>query len=436
VNCGALRARTLAWYTRIYIATYSPYTYSLLYRDDDEQTSVFLLFSLNFCTMFDLQRLQAVNAASEIVTEPRDNDVLLGKGYRCREHCGTKHFHRIVRNHVEAYRSAKAATEKGTIAEDILSSITTLDPPGRFLREVRSDERRNEEQPEKEDDADEAVKPAPSCCWVVLDNAVVLKKVKQALRDSSRTPHNKASSAAAAAAAMDGPRPLQPILPRPPLPPRVQADPPSVKQLFQDLGVLRKTPPLQATSLARNSRAYTVEKRNRDEEDQLSGNQKICLPSMFSPLNDEEIPGRDEEDAANQLLALLMSNETQTPPFSEQDAQREQASMTEDEKVAAISDLFGSLCEVGPDTTKRIRSDSVDALLAEMRRAVADIPQEQKSALLLAMKRASPREFDNDRLRLFLNREAMNPTVRIMLLKKTKRSFACFCYWPLTNLSL
>jgi hypothetical protein len=328
-----------------------------------------------------------------IVTERTVNDVILGKGFRCREYCGTKHFHSVVRRHVQDYESASEPEEKHAVAERIVRSITQLDPPGRFLRELS-----------KEEAAARDVQPEQEGAWIVLDSAVVLKKTKQALRDSRRIGQKKpakVSSPSVSTAA--GPRPLQPLLPKLPFLQRQYEAHPRPSSI---VGILRHFGVMEAPMSPRNT-AYP-EKRAREAESSAVAD----LPS--SSLFEGGPMSAEEEETGRQLLGLLTSTETRRPAFSELDVLRERESLMEEERVAALTDLFGGMCDVAGQTAKRLKrpdNGPIDEMLADMRQAIDKMAPECKSALLLAMRRASPREFDDDRLELFLHREDMNPEV-------------------------
>ena len=62
--------------------------------------------------------------------EPRDHDVLLGKGRE--QHPGNRRYRRIVEEGKARYLAASSA-ERGALARDVVRRLKELDPPGRFL---------------------------------------------------------------------------------------------------------------------------------------------------------------------------------------------------------------------------------------------------------------------------------------------------------------
>ena len=66
------------------------------------------------------------------VVEPRENDVLLGKGRE--QHPGNKIYRRLVEENKERYLSASSA-DRGAVASHIVQSLKALNPPGRFMEQ-------------------------------------------------------------------------------------------------------------------------------------------------------------------------------------------------------------------------------------------------------------------------------------------------------------
>eukprot|EP00578_Thalassiosira_sp_NH16_P007083 CAMPEP_0181121886 /NCGR_PEP_ID=MMETSP1071-20121207/24996_1 /TAXON_ID=35127 /ORGANISM="Thalassiosira sp., Strain NH16" /LENGTH=446 /DNA_ID=CAMNT_0023206773 /DNA_START=363 /DNA_END=1703 /DNA_ORIENTATION=- len=100
-----------------------------------------------------------------------DNDVLSGRGVNIAAHAGNERFRTLVTTRADAsYCEAYSATEKKAVAEEIVRHITTLDPPGRFLkREGRGQVSRGLNGP-----------------WEELSRRESIKKTCQALRDCNR----------------------------------------------------------------------------------------------------------------------------------------------------------------------------------------------------------------------------------------------------------
>lgn len=68
--------------------------------------------------------------------DPNVNDVLSGRGGRINSHPGNVHFRALVHQHKHTYLSKLTKKlDKVKIASKIVSTIRTMDPPGRFLKE-------------------------------------------------------------------------------------------------------------------------------------------------------------------------------------------------------------------------------------------------------------------------------------------------------------
>lgn len=102
------------------------------------------------------------------ITELNENDVLLGRGERAVRYVGNVRFRRLLRERRREYAAASGYHNKNEIAFQIVRAISKR--RGRFLQ-------RNESTTLVSDDAG---------AWVMADNATILRKVKQAFRDSGR----------------------------------------------------------------------------------------------------------------------------------------------------------------------------------------------------------------------------------------------------------
>jgi hypothetical protein len=122
--------------------------------------------------------------------------------------------------------------------------------------------------------------------------------------------------------------------------------------------------------------------------------QKSNLPSLH-------------EDAIFTLASLAVADR---PKITEEELAKEQASLTEAERVAALTDMFGKHSLVGPPPVKRIREngDSMEALVNQMRLELDIIPSNQKAALLGAQAKCRPEEFSDARLEVFLRCENLD----------------------------
>jgi hypothetical protein len=100
------------------------------------------------------------------------HDVLSGRGVNIAQHAGNERFRALIcARHDANYCHAYTTAEKRAVAEQIVSHIESLDPPGRFLRRAGRVNRtaRGLEGP-----------------WEVLSRDEAIKKTCQALRDCNR----------------------------------------------------------------------------------------------------------------------------------------------------------------------------------------------------------------------------------------------------------
>lgn len=101
-----------------------------------------------------------------------DHDVLSGRGVNIAQHAGNERFRALVfSRHDVNYCHAYTTAEKRAIAEEIVAHITSLNPPGRFLRRSGRQSRtvRGLDGP-----------------WEELTKDESIKKTCQALRDCNR----------------------------------------------------------------------------------------------------------------------------------------------------------------------------------------------------------------------------------------------------------
>lgn len=129
------------------------------------------------------------------------------------------------------------------------------------------------------------------------------------------------------------------------------------------------------------------------------------------------------EDALDALSALTVANQ---PKFTEQELEMEQKLTTDEERAEILSDTFGKFCTVNSDSRpdKRARQDldkeSIEFLVSFMRGEIDKVPNEEKKALLEAMKKSDDDEFSDERLECFLRCEGMNARLAAQRF---------ICYW-------
>eukprot|EP00529_Nitzschia_sp_RCC80_P000662 CAMPEP_0113522556 /NCGR_PEP_ID=MMETSP0014_2-20120614/45252_1 /TAXON_ID=2857 /ORGANISM="Nitzschia sp." /LENGTH=376 /DNA_ID=CAMNT_0000420621 /DNA_START=314 /DNA_END=1441 /DNA_ORIENTATION=- /assembly_acc=CAM_ASM_000159 len=108
------------------------------------------------------------NADNVVVT---DHDVLCGRGVSIAKHPGNQRLRALARSRFDAsYCTEFSSNEKKALAEEIISHIKNLNPPGRFLRRPgRSNGDRGLDGP-----------------WEELSHKEAVKKACQSLRDCNR----------------------------------------------------------------------------------------------------------------------------------------------------------------------------------------------------------------------------------------------------------
>ena len=72
--------------------------------------------------------------ATGVIKEPHDHDLICGRGGKVNAHLGNRRFRSWVNERKEAYTRAHAKGEKNAIAQSILQSLFSQNPPGRVLQ--------------------------------------------------------------------------------------------------------------------------------------------------------------------------------------------------------------------------------------------------------------------------------------------------------------
>ena len=118
-------------------------------------------------------------------------------------------------------------------------------------------------------------------------------------------------------------------------------------------------------------------------------------------------------DAFQVLSSLAVAGQ---PKITQEQEEAERASMTTEERAAALADMLGKMCAVAPRQRKRARRDldrnSIHFLIEQMRLEIEKIPASSKQALSEAQAKSRTEEFEDARLERFLRCEGMNAEVR------------------------
>ena len=165
---------------------------------------------------------------------------------------------------------------------------------------------------------------------------------------------------------------------------------------------------VQQSSMARNDRLQDM--ANFD----LPTETGSCLApeSLLGTMEHLPASETDLEDAAFALSAMAVA--ANRPVFTEEEEEIERASMSDEEKAAALCDLFGICSHSNSDAheNKRARKDldrsSINFLIQYMRHEIEQTPADKKQALSEAQVKCRPEEFDDERLERFLRCEGMN----------------------------
>jgi len=147
-----------------------------------------------------------------------------------------------------------------------------------------------------------------------------------------------------------------------------------------------------------------------------------------TPVTMEEVPSSLALDGDISELLLSMLGYSDETIFTEQDEERERLALTEEERLAATSDMFGHLCLSSNHQSKKAKRDldgkTLSFFVKQMRAEIEMIPQNKKRALVEAQKKCRDDEFSDERLEQFLRFEGMNPKVSSMpcMLLQTPRA--------------
>ena len=146
-----------------------------------------------------------------------------------------------------------------------------------------------------------------------------------------------------------------------------------------------------------------------------SNNGYSAMTAEHLPTTEGDSPSNALEDDLMELLLSTFLGYSDETIFTKEQEEMERATLCAEERVAALSDMFGQLCLVGNHQIKKAKRDldekTVAFLLKQVRDEIERTPQEKKSALLEAQMKSRAEEFSNGRLEQFLRFEDMNPKV-------------------------
>jgi hypothetical protein len=397
----------------------------------------------SYCTMVDHEPSSSSPAAHRSfygIASLNPNDVLFGRDTGTRSYVGNQNFRTLADDLKEDYNYAHKNKDKNKIARDLFDEVHSLG--GRFLKRIEAETLEEEEM------------------WHEVEEKVALEKCKQYLRtkgdqglpvatnekldigEASFQGQNAASSPGVGAAV--NPASLEELggtfLQSPVSAVHLAPLPQSMLQRLchemylaantsaavihgsfladsahsSPLGNLMMRQQIGSVSAhARQGSRQPTAKRQVVADEKAS---RSILAATTVP-SEDDVPAASEDDMLEFLLPLFEQN-TNITMFTEEQEKIEQANLTEEEKAAALCDLFGKSCSFATHNAKRPRLDfdnsSIEFLVQQMRLELDRIPQHGKRALVDAQLKCRAEEFSNARLERFLRCEGMNAKVRQM----------------------
>jgi hypothetical protein len=162
-----------------------------------------------------------------------------------------------------------------------------------------------------------------------------------------------------------------------------------------------------ATEIVTDGQGKVVEDQRKDTSDVAKARRSTSKAGVSAA-------AASEDELSSYLLSLLISDR---PMITEEQLEIERAAMTDEERVATVTDLFGTQCTVDTRQSKKANRDldtnAVDFLVNQMRLEIKRIPENSKRALLEAQTKCRADEFSDARLERFLRCEGMNAMVRL-----------------------
>jgi len=125
-----------------------------------------------------------------------DHDILCGRGAFVNGHVGNQRLRTLAQERKAAF-DAGNYTEKRSLANEIVSILKALDPPGRFLKRASkkgtdadgggtNNDDMAEDTPVKKEEEDDSPKDPSECEWEELGDEKAIHKACQVMRDIDR----------------------------------------------------------------------------------------------------------------------------------------------------------------------------------------------------------------------------------------------------------
>ena len=175
---------------------------------------------------------------------------------------------------------------------------------------------------------------------------------------------------------------------------------------------IQEATPLASVATKKHSREDSVAVRIEESKGEVMPEARKVPTSRSIPASVKSSSSRTKEDEAAAFLLSSLAG-IDRPVISDEQAEKERAALTDRERAAALSDLFGEL-NVN-EKKKRAKRDldrkSIEFLVQQMKLEIDRIPKSKRAAMADAQKKCSADEFCDARLEQFLRCEGMNAEV-------------------------
>jgi hypothetical protein len=355
----------------------------------------------------------STSASEPPIKEPNRNDVLFGRGGGVNEHSGNIQMRGFAADVRREYMNSEKH-EKQKVVKGVVDRIRALDPPGRFLK-----------------------KDSNTGLWWEVGDTQAWKKVAQALRESvpdkdeweqyRETFPSWFSSSSVYNGGHQSPNGNGHAIPS------AYDGIPSItlpSGALQDghQSVQHNSSASTESSSSVNEDRYEMRRKEKQASamsNEAASRSKVSQHSETEEENDSRVDMDPEEESA--FMAMFYQGLENAPKFTDEEAHREQEQMTEEERTATLSDLFGDFCDIvqrKKKVARDVRGEKTPASLpaivptrlGEMKSELERTPLGRKRAMVEALDKCSPNEFSDARMNLFLCHENMNAKVRCSLL--------------------
>ena len=332
--------------------------------------------------------------------EPRDNDVLLGRGAAIMMHPGNRQYLDWVEQCKPAYHAANSLETKNILAYRVVNAVRDCQK-GRFLERAEEADGWREVSIERALTKTKQVRSWKRNLSLSTRNPAkfLIAHSLQALREK-KSDRKVTEFEAQGGIHVHG---LHLVHPPDFMASRNPGDSAASSAAPQSYSIpINSGPPYSVIETAADGKPNDLAEHFLEPEEG-DGSEVGTIPV-------EEA----DREALDFLLATLSDS---TPMFTEEDLGRELNGLTEEERFDILADQFGSELHMGqrlkkPKHDKPCGSECLDNLLTQMQVAIREMALSDKEAYLEAQMKAPKSEISKDRMKLFLSRENMNPKVR------------------------